>query len=59
MKEHFLKNYDSILAIILKEKNKNIPSFVMNTRVYSMNILIDYAKLYNKFIDCENICKQN
>ena len=59
MKEHFLKNYDSILAILLKEKDKNIPPFVISTRIYSMNILIDYKKLYNKFIECENICKQN
>ena len=59
IKEHFLKNYDTILKNIesIDEKENNINIMMV---FYKLNVHIDYKKLKNRFIQChENILKNN
>ena len=52
MKENFLKNMDSILALLADKKN--VEKYHIRTRIYNINILIDYPTLYNDFVECKN-----
>ena len=54
MKENFLKNMDSILAFLTDKKNSEKEKYSVRTRIYNMNIMVDYPTLFNDFMECKN-----
>jgi len=52
VKERFIENKDKILSFL--ENKKNQPIKFLNTVIYSMNVVIDYKILYEKFISLNN-----
>ena len=62
MKEHFLKNFNTILTIVDKEieqqpMNNNPDTNIITTSVYQMNARINYKDLKQKLIKCHNKIK--
>ena len=62
MKEHFLKNFNTILTIVDKEIeqqtiNNNPDTNIITTSVYQMNARINYKDLKKKLIKCHNSIK--
>jgi ubiquitin-conjugating enzyme E2 Z len=55
MKENFLKNYDAILEFL--NGKRGTPVYTQRTRIYSMNISINYDMIYHMFISCKKICQ--
>lgn len=52
MREKLILNRDNLRAI-LEEREKNPPMFI-RTAIYSLNVFVDYGKLYNKFCNITN-----
>lgn len=50
MKENFLKNYESILSFL--ETKKELKSFFIKTKIYSMTVFINYSQLYKTYVQC-------
>lgn len=50
MKENFLKNYESILSFL--NVKKEVKSFFIKTKIYSMTTFINYFQLYKTYIQC-------
>lgn len=48
MKEHFLKNYQTFLDFVKHKKEIDRIQFFIHTRLYFMNIKINYKELYEK-----------
>jgi ubiquitin-protein ligase len=50
MKEHLLKNYDSILSFIKEKKRENTLPEIYIINIYNMNVCINWEKLETLFI---------
>jgi len=50
MKEYFLKNHDQILSFIEKKKAENADPECIIISIYSMNVCINYSRLYEKYM---------
>lgn len=57
VKENFIKNKDVILKFLIERKNNKEEKIC--TGMYSMNVIVDYNKLYNTFLQtCKNILSE-
>jgi ubiquitin-protein ligase len=56
MKENFLKNADKIMEFL---KTQNMDIYLIKTRMYNMNILIDYKIVLQDFLECKLMLEQN
>jgi len=48
--KHFSDNYEVIKSFLEKKTEKDTTPKLIKTSIYNMNVLIDYPKLYKKFI---------
>ena len=53
VKKHFLENYESLLKDIDSYIEKNPTSNHIHTGFYNLNVVIDYALLKEKIIQCK------
>lgn len=54
MKEHFYKNYDTLLAFVKDKLEKNPAHEIVITQLYQMRINIDYKTCHDKLIQVKN-----
>jgi ubiquitin-conjugating enzyme E2 Z len=55
VKEHFIKNYDKLLAFVEKKIADTTEEYkIVKTSYYSMIVKINYFELKNKLIQCKN-----
>ena len=52
MQEHFHKNYDKIVEIVIQRQSERNTLETMNvsTAMYAMNVCVNYSKLHYKFV---------
>lgn len=55
MKEHFYKNYDTILAFIKNKLEKQPTPEIVTTQLYGMRTNIDYTMCQDKLLQVKNI----
>jgi 1,4-dihydroxy-2-naphthoyl-CoA synthase len=52
MQEHFHKNYDKIVEIVIQRKSERnaLETMYVSTAMYAMNVCVNYSKLYYKIV---------
>lgn len=59
IKDLFIKNYDTIIKFAEKKsKDKNIEDKRIITRMYNLNVAINYTNVITKLIHAKEICEQ-